>query len=64
VKNGEFAGWFQKTGLKSLLDQANRQQIAAQGRRIEWHFAEEEPARLIKKLFNDRTIDIKVIVTP
>jgi hypothetical protein len=64
IKDGKFADWFQKTGLKDLLAQADRQQKAAPGRRIQWHFAEEEPARLMKKLFETKTINIEVIVTP
>jgi hypothetical protein len=64
VKNGEFADWFQKTGLERLIEQAKRQEIAAQGRQIQWHFAEEEPARLIRKLFDNKDINIQVIVTP
>ena len=64
VKDGKFATWWEETGLKGLLEQARRQQTAAQGRRIQWHFAEEEPARLIKELFKKRTINIEVVVTP
>jgi hypothetical protein len=64
IKDGKFADWWEKTGLEKLLDQAERQTGVAQGRRIEWHFAEEEPARLIRELFRPRGINIEVIVTP
>lgn len=64
IKDGQFAKWWENTGLNQLLDQANRQIDAAQGRRIQWHFAEEEPARLIRELFTERTINIEIIFTP
>ncbi len=64
--SGEFSKWW-KRGAQRLVDQAMRQQGAANGDRIQWHFAEKSAADAGKKLFESegiRGIDILVTVTP
>lgn len=47
-----------------FLDQAQRQRDAAQGRSIEWHFAEEPVADYVRGLFERKNLDIIVIYSP
>ena len=54
-------GWAQDR----LVDQANRQIKAANGAKIEWHFAEQEAANTVQQLFKDRGVrGIDVYYTP
>jgi len=53
-------GWAQT----KLLEQAERQVAAAKGLRIEWHFAEEEAANVVRQLFQNENINIQVFYTP
>ncbi|MFT3949961.1 MAG: Tox-REase-5 domain-containing protein [Agriterribacter sp.] len=54
-------GWAQE----GLLKQAARQIKAANGTKIEWHFAEEEAANMVKRLFNEKGVKgIDVHYTP
>ena len=62
IKNGKFRTWFQ--GARGLVDQARRQFIAAQGIPIEWHFAEEIAANVVRNLLASKEFGfIKVIFT-
>jgi hypothetical protein len=59
--------WFQNSGAKALIEQADRQQKKIKGMkfRIEWHVAEADAARAIQKLLNEARIgEIKVVYTP
>ncbi|MER8409668.1 Tox-REase-5 domain-containing protein, partial [Mesorhizobium sp. M1307] len=62
VKDGEFRDdWWE--GRQKLLDQAQRQTVAAKGNPITWTFAEQKAADAAKKLFKQEKIigiDIKV----
>ncbi|WPQ60144.1 hypothetical protein SIO70_17525 [Chitinophaga sancti] len=46
------------------MEQAERQVAAAKGLRIEWHFAEEEAANVVRQLFQNENINIQVFYTP
>ena len=61
-KNNMFYDWFKK-GKKSLINQAERQVAAAQGRPIEWVFQEKETLEVVKRLFNNK-YPIKFIYLP
>jgi hypothetical protein len=53
---------FLRNGVtQKLLKQGDAQVAAAGGLKIEWHFAEEKAAEIVKKLFADNKIDIKVV---
>ncbi|WP_164014733.1 Tox-REase-5 domain-containing protein [Pyxidicoccus trucidator] len=59
--------WFQNSGAKALIEQADRQQKKIKGMkfRIEWHVAEADAARAIQKLLSEARIgEIKVVYTP
>ncbi|MBZ4407865.1 restriction endonuclease fold toxin 5 domain-containing protein [Myxococcus sp. XM-1-1-1] len=58
--------WFEKSGAKALVDQAQRQLAKApEGTSIRWHIAEEKTAEAIKELFRVNGIDeIEVVFTP
>nr|WP_301340926.1 Tox-REase-5 domain-containing protein [Corallococcus carmarthensis] len=59
--------WFEPTGAKGLIDQALRQRdsVWGMGIAIEWHVAEEEAAKALRKLLQDNGVhEIKVIHTP
>ncbi|HZU91312.1 MAG TPA: hypothetical protein VE993_18815 [Stellaceae bacterium] len=49
---------------EKILRQAKAQVQAAQGRPIEWHFAEREVADHVRVLFGEAGIPIAVIYTP
>ncbi len=49
TKNGEFAKWY--SGARALVQQAQRQMVAAKGTPINWKFAEEEAATATRSLF-------------
>jgi len=52
-------------GLKEMLNQAQRQRVAAKGVPIHWHFAEREVADLARKLFESEGFkNVKVFHTP
>ena len=63
---GKFYGWFEtsSTGGQGLIDQAQRQIIAAKGNPIEWHFQYSEVRDAVKKLFEGLPINIKLKYTP
>ena len=62
ISNGEFRTWF--NGYKGLIDQARRQIIASNGMPIEWHFAEEVSANLVRRLLAENELEIiKIIYT-
>jgi hypothetical protein len=64
LDNLEPRPWFKK-GAEKLVDQAQRQILAANGTPIHWHVAEEKAAKAIAKLLRDaNTRGIKVIHTP
>jgi hypothetical protein len=55
--------WFE--GAQEMLNQARRQFRAAQGRPIQWHFAEREVADAMRALFQEKNLNgIQVIHTP
>ncbi|MFY1824903.1 Tox-REase-5 domain-containing protein [Myxococcus fulvus] len=59
--------WFQHSGAKSLVDQANRQsqQVRSLGVLIEWHVAEARAAEAITRLLERNSIKgIRVIHSP
>ncbi|WP_164016858.1 Tox-REase-5 domain-containing protein [Pyxidicoccus trucidator] len=59
--------WFEKSGAKALIEQAQRQIRAAKhtGAKIRWHVAESKTAEAIKELFKGRGIlEIDVVFTP
>jgi hypothetical protein len=59
--------WFEPTGAKRLLEQADRQsqKVRGMGIPIEWHVAEKTVADALRKLLRDNLIQgIKVIHTP
>ena len=51
AKNGQFQPWFE-----SLIDQAERQVVAANGRSIQWSVAEPAAARAIQTLLSEQGI--------
>lgn len=63
VKDGFFRKWFR--GNRTLVDQARRQIVAANGTPIAWHFAEEKAAGATRKLFMDNGLSgISIFHTP
>lgn len=61
--SGEFQPWF--SGQDALLDQANRQILAAGGARIQWSVAEPQAASAMQSLLNSNGIvGIKIVVVP
>ncbi|VVE57258.1 tRNA nuclease CdiA-2 [Pandoraea aquatica] len=54
AKNGQFQPWFE--GQYSLIDQAERQVVAANGRSVQWSVAEPAAARAIQALLSDQGI--------
>ncbi|NMO19400.1 hypothetical protein HPC49_22380 [Pyxidicoccus fallax] len=63
LKNGSFRAWFR--GADGMLQQAERQFMAALGTPIEWHFAEREVADAVRAMLRDSDLDdIKVVFTP
>lgn len=54
-KSGQFSDWF--TGKADLIDQARRQIGAADGAKIEWHFATEKSMNATKDLFAKEGIE-------
>jgi hypothetical protein len=59
--------WFEPTGAKGLLEQADRQsqKVRGMGIPIEWHVAEKTVADALRKLLRDNLIQgIKVVHTP
>jgi hypothetical protein len=59
--------WFESTGAKELVKQAQRQLRATKsmGLPIQWHVAEEKTAEAIRRLFkNERVVGIDVVYTP
>jgi len=57
-QTGEFYEWF--TGKESLIKQADRQQKAAQGTPIEWHFQNEDALNATQNLFNEKGLTIQL----
>lgn len=51
---GKFYSWF--NGSKELVDEANRQLIAANGAQIQWYFAEQESLYAVENLFLENGI--------
>jgi hypothetical protein len=47
-----------------MITQAASQVVAAGGRTIEWHFAESEVADVVRSLFEQEDIRVRVIYTP
>jgi len=63
VKGGKYEDWFR--GQYRLVDQANRQLVAAGGVPIEWHFAEKEVLAATEALLQKEGIQgIKLVLTP
>jgi hypothetical protein len=59
----DWQDWF--TGLAGLKDQMERQNDAVAGRKIEWHFAEQEVADFFRAFaINERLTNIRVIYSP
>ena len=59
--------WFQNSGAKALIEQADRQRkkVKGMGLRIEWHVAEAEAAEAIQRLLRGARIEgITVLHTP
>ncbi|MCP3103541.1 restriction endonuclease fold toxin 5 domain-containing protein [Myxococcus sp. K15C18031901] len=57
--------WFNNSGARSLVAQADRQFRAARGATIRWHVAEESAARAIQKLLSDNDLrGVEVVFTP
>jgi len=54
VNTGQFQPWF--NGANSMVDQAKRQVIAANGTPIQWRFAEESAANATRTLFQQRNV--------
>jgi RHS repeat-associated protein len=62
-KDGQFYDWFK--GKQGLLDQAERQLVAADGNRIRWTFENENVMNATKNLFEKEGIDgIELIHVP
>ena len=60
---GQFHGWF--NGRQSLVNQANRQLSAANGKPIQWHFNDATSMNAVKKLFKSENITgIEFILNP
>jgi hypothetical protein len=61
--SSDWQDWF--TGLAGLEDQMERQNDAAVGRKIEWHFAEQEVADFFRAFaINQKLTNIHVIYSP
>ena len=61
--NGEFYPWFR--GAQGLVDEAERQTLAAGGQEIEWHVAEQKAATAMQELLAVHGYgQINVIYTP
>lgn len=59
--------WFEKSGAKALVEQAQRQLRAAKGTgaSIRWHVAEQPTADALRRLFKDREIHgIEIVFSP
>jgi hypothetical protein len=56
--------FFENVIMKELVKQANRQVTAANGRPIEWHFADKEVADFVREKFKESGLDISVKWTP
>jgi hypothetical protein len=56
--------FFEDVIMEKLAKQANRQVTAANGRPIEWHFADKEVADFVREKFKERGLDISVKWTP
>ncbi|RKH22713.1 hypothetical protein D7Y13_29540 [Corallococcus praedator] len=59
--------WFEKSGAKALVEQAQRQLRAARGSGtpIRWHIAEQSTADALRRLFKDKEIyGIEVVFSP
>ncbi|MCK8500962.1 Tox-REase-5 domain-containing protein [Myxococcus fulvus] len=57
--------WFQHSGARGLIEQAQRQLRAARGAPIRWHVAEAKTADAIRKLLNSENMTaIDVVFTP
>ena len=59
--------WFEKSGARALVEQAQRQLRAASGTgaRIRWHVAEKKTAEAIRELLKGKGIvEIDVVFTP
>jgi hypothetical protein len=56
--------FFDRFVMQKLLNQADNQLQAANGLRIEWHFAEKEAADHVRDRFAEEGIDIDVEYTP
>ncbi|WP_233583000.1 Tox-REase-5 domain-containing protein [Corallococcus sp. CA053C] len=59
--------WFEKSGAKALLEQAQRQLRAAHGTgtAIQWHVAEQKTAEAIRELLKGRGFtEIDVLFVP
>ena len=63
VRDGVFRSWYR--GADGLVEQAQRQLVAAAGTPIRWHVAEEAAANAIRNLLRSRGITgIDVVFTP
>jgi len=63
VENGKFADWF--AGKEALLEQAQRQVIAAGGAPVEWHVAEKEALPALKELLKGTAAEhMRIVHTP
>jgi hypothetical protein len=59
--------WFKPSGARALIEQARRQAKKVEGMRlrIEWHVAEADAAKAIRKLLEDAEIEgVNVVHTP
>lgn len=52
---GRFFGWFK--GSKGLVDQANRQIVAADGAPIKWYFADQKSLNATQTLFKQNGVN-------
>ena len=59
---GVFYEWFK--GTNTIVDQAERQVMAAQAQPIRWYVAEEKSANTIRALFQENKINVEVIFRP
>jgi RHS repeat-associated protein len=59
---GKFQNWF--AGKESLVKQARRQQDAAEGTPIEWHFQNKNVLNATQKLFDEKGLTIQLKHTP
>ena len=61
-QSGTFYSWFR--GASSLVEQAERQTLAAQGMPIAWHFDSEKAMRCVQHLLQGKNNTITCIFTP